>query len=42
MMFKEPVHWNFVHGLNSKLELAEMIVKTDYENPSNMDSYDKS
>ena len=42
MMFNEPVNQKFMHAIKLKMELAEMIAKTDHEDPSDMHSYDES
>ena len=42
MMFNEPVNRKFMHAFKLKMELAEMIAKTDHEDPSDMHSYDES
>ena len=41
-MFKEPFNWKLVHVFNSKMELIEIVAKTDHEDPSDMYGYDKS
>ena len=42
IMFNEPVTRKFVHALNSKVELVEMVAKIDHVDPSDMYSYDES
>lgn len=42
IMFNERVNQKFVHALNAKIELAEIIAKINHEDPSDMCSYDES
>ena len=42
IMFNERVNQKFVHALNVKIELAEIITKINHEDASDMCSYDKS
>ena len=42
VIFYESVNRKFVHAFNSKMELAEMISKIDYEDPIDMYSHDES
>ena len=42
MILNEPVNQKFVHAFKSKIELAKMIAKIDYEDPSDMNGYNLS